>query len=906
MRPYLRLVASLPLLAGLLVPTPLSAVVNQVDGQVVPLSPNTPCPGNMVGCLQSGLNYGEGINPPGSPPTLPGPVDAVLDANTGPETFLVPTLSGQYNQVKFRLLQEGAGFENIFGWYNVGEPNKRFPVIFSCEGGNKSTYEPPTAGAGGVVSGGYEVTVDFQAEYLAGRYKGKQIGFYLISPEGSANRGAGGYVNNCATDPYDLGTLSSGGPVDDDNFAETSAPDDDNGFGRVYYTESKLNNDGNYVHYLIYQSKQNPQHFYFGFEDLFRGGDNDYEDTMVKVEGLVPTCQPQQEICNGVDDNCNGQIDENVFQACSTSCGPGQEQCQFTNDGNPQNDWINCTAQKPVPEVCNGLDDDCNGTADDGVPNGGACSVSGCTGVLKCIGGSMVCDAPSPTGEICDGKDNDCNGKIDDGVTRPCSTICGVGTETCSFTDDGDPLNDWINCTAQQPTTEVCNGKDDDCDGSIDNNIPATKCSIGPCEGQMQCIGAKMVCDAQTPSSEICDGNDNNCNGQVDENLIRPCLSKCGFGTETCQFTEDGDPTNDWVNCTAPQPQSEVCDGVDNDCDGVVDNNVPGEGEPCDHPQGNTCTQGKTKCVGGKITCVGATQATTEICDCKDNDCDGEIDEDNPCPPNTKCIKCGCRISCKTGEFGCPKGFACVEGYCIPDVCAGVTCKADEKCVAGQCISVCEGVTCKNGQVCQAGVCVEDNCYGKGCPAGQICIDNKCQQHPCDGVTCGKGQYCKDGKCAPSCGVITCGEGSRCVDGQCLDDPCFGNGCGNEVPCVDGQCDLKCRGVVCPRGQICRKGACIDDPCQVVRCYGGDEQCRDGQCISPRTYIGQRSEILATGAGGAACAYGGGGGAGLPLALLLLVGLAVYRGRRQLRSCGSRKTVGVAARPASAPLRGRR
>jgi hypothetical protein len=561
----------------------------------------------MNGCIQTGLNFGEGYADPTSVPQLPGPVHAVLDANTGPETFLVPKVGSQYNTVTFRLIQEGAGFENIFGWYNVGEPDKRFPAIFSCRGGNRSTYEAPTY-SGSVLVGGYVATVDFQAEYVAGRYKGKQIGFYLISPEDSANRNAGGAVNNCATDPYDLGTLTSGGPIDDDNFDENDGQDDDNGFGRVYYTESKLNNDGNYVHYLIYQSKQNAMHFYFAFEDLFRGGDNDYEDTLCKVEGLVPTCQPQQEICNGVDDNCNGQIDENVFRPCSSACGTGQEQCFFSNDGNPANDWQNCTAPQPTGEICNGLDDDCDGFVDDGVPTGGACSANGCTGQLVCTGGTWVCNAPTPTTEICDGVDNDCNGLIDDGVTRACSSACGTGQEQCVFSNDGDPTNDWQSCSAPQPSPEVCNGVDDDCNGAVDDNLgQGPACSIGGCTGKMVCIGGKMVCDAPTPSSEICDGLDNDCDGQIDENLIRPCMSKCGFGTETCQFTDDGDPTNDWVNCTALQPEAEVCDGVDNDCNGVVDDNVPGEGEPCDHPSGKTCKQGQTKCVGGKITCVGAT-----------------------------------------------------------------------------------------------------------------------------------------------------------------------------------------------------------------------------------------------------------------------------------------------------------
>ena len=154
-----------------------------------------------------------------------------------------------------------------------------------------------------------------------------------------------------------------------------------------------------------------------------------------------------------------------------------------------------------------------------------------------------------------------------------------------------------------------------------------------------------------------------------------------------------------------------------------------------------------------------------------------------------------------------------------------------------------------------------------------------CQPDPCDGVSCPAKHFCSGGACRPSCGPVTCGKNALCVDGKCVDDPCGGVTCKANVPCKDGVCDEACEAVLCPTGQVCEKGACVDDPCQTVRCFAADETCQDGQCISARTYIGTRSEILAAGSGGLACSVRGAPRPPGGLWPLLLLGLLWLRRR---------------------------
>ena len=302
------------------------------------------------------------------------------------------------------------------------------------------------------------------------------------------------------------------------------------------------------------------------------------------------------ERCNGMDDNCNGQTDEN-FPTLGNACSVGVGACHANGVRVCSNDGLStvCSATPgtPTAELCNGIDDDCDGQTDEDFPTlGNACSVGvgACqaNGVRVCSndGLSTVCNATpgTPTTEVCDGVDNDCDGQTDEGTSgAACNTgllgACAAGTVQCQA---GVP-----HCVQNTPATaETCNGIDDDCDGTVDDNNP----------------GGGGACDTGLPGV-------------------------CSAGTYQCQMGS--------LQCHANASVPEVCDGVDNDCDGTVDNGNPGGGGPCPTGLPGACATGTEQCQGGTLVCVPPTPGVELCASGVDEDCDGEVDESDcvPCTP---------------------------------------------------------------------------------------------------------------------------------------------------------------------------------------------------------------------------------------------------------------------------------
>ena len=282
---------------------------------------------------------------------------------------------------------------------------------------------------------------------------------------------------------------------------------------------------------------------------------------------------------------CQPKIDQCVCGEMGKKVGWSSD-CGFVNEWGtclgeascPKSGSANCSAKIPAEDICNGLDDDCDGDVDDGGQIGQPCGKSSkgvCKmGIVVCKDLQEQCEGNvDPTPEICDNLDNNCEGQTDEEFPEdnaPCGSSIGICKEGKTWCNKG-----TLDCKGNvKPQVETCNALDDDCDGATDEELPGTGdicgTNAGICKaGTKKCQTGNWICEGEVTglNYEICDGLDNNCDNLVDNGLgTTSCgLGVCAHSVENCK---NGAPQ--W--CNPMQGASpEICDGLDNDCDGTAD-----------------------------------------------------------------------------------------------------------------------------------------------------------------------------------------------------------------------------------------------------------------------------------------------------------------------------------------------